>query len=281
MASVQIRKAIGWWPEPLPLPAPAAVPPASWQPLPAAAAAAAAADSLLLEEPVMPPASGITAAAGGQSTAALAQECLWSVEVPDVSQLPVPPLATAFGHAALWLPAPVELPAAAAQPPPSQGDLFTAVCGGKAAGAQPAAVPAAAAEAAMLEAPQLVPFGAAAAAGHARRTRDGVAWAAAEAASLIADDVAAAPAQPLQDARFPTFDDIVFQNMLLEQRSIMLPHVDIGGSDAADSGDAQQVGHEVSPMYGFHCHATGNYLCHSKKVHILAVSQLCVWATNT
>lgn len=43
----------------------------------------------------------------------------------------------------------------------------------------------------------------------------------------------------LDDQGFPTYDDIVFRNILFEERSIMLPLVDVG--DAAVDAEPDQV----------------------------------------
>lgn len=241
---LQIHKAIGWQPEPLPLPAPAAARQASWRPVRPLAAVEAITDSLLLEEPVMPPgSSGGTASArnGGNcnTAAAIMHSCLQSIELPDAAQLLVPPLATAFDYTARDAD-PLDMPVAAGV----RSSISALVCGGL-ANTQPAAAAAAAeAEAAMLEVPLLVPLGVAAAGLHTRGVEDCLAWAAAEAAAVVpaVGDPAEKPVQPLADARFATYDDIVFQGMLLEQRSALLPHVDVGG----DAGSAEQV-HYLNP----------------------------------
>lgn len=147
LCAMQIRKDIGWEPEPSGL----------LQTLPVLAAdqqlwqhrRVAARDCLQLEEPVMPPAR---LDSKPSAVACLMQQCMQSVEVPDVAEIAVTQLTSGFDCAAEAIP--LDLPTAS-DAALELTSLTAFLCREDAAPMQHAAT---AAEAAMLDEPRFAPL---------------------------------------------------------------------------------------------------------------------------
>lgn len=171
---MQIRKAIGWEPERLQAPQPAADAAADQLLLPLLAARPPG--CFQLEAPVMPPA-GLHSS--GDVAAELLQQCLDAVDVPDVSGIPVPQLASSFDCFAEA--APLRAPAAAGSAAAEEPSLTALVCSDRA----PIQQLRDAAQAAMLDVPHFAPLAVATAESHARAIRAAIAAADTEVAQLL------------------------------------------------------------------------------------------------